>query len=112
MCVLIETGLRGRHYATSREVAGSVPNEVVRFFNYPNPSSRTLAPGSTQPLTEMATRNHPVSKGKPERKADNLTATCELISRKCGSLDVSQTYGSPRPVTGQLYLLTLYFIET
>jgi hypothetical protein len=26
------------------------------FFNLPNPSSRTIALGSTQPLTEMSTR--------------------------------------------------------
>jgi hypothetical protein len=33
-----------------------IPDEVD-FFNLPNPSSRTMAPGSTQPLTEMSTRN-------------------------------------------------------
>jgi hypothetical protein len=31
----------------------------VDFFNLPNPSSRTMALGSTQPLTEMSTRNLP-----------------------------------------------------
>jgi hypothetical protein len=36
--------------------------------------------GSTQPLTEMSTRNLPGGdKGRPARKADNLTAICELI---------------------------------
>jgi hypothetical protein len=34
-----------RHYATSRKVAGSIPDEVIRFFNWPNPSSRTVALG-------------------------------------------------------------------
>jgi hypothetical protein len=29
------------------------------FFNLPNCSSRTMALGSTQPLTEMSTRNLP-----------------------------------------------------
>jgi hypothetical protein len=29
------------------------------FFNWPNPSSRTMAPGSTQALTEMSTRKIP-----------------------------------------------------
>jgi hypothetical protein len=32
-----------------------VPNEV-EFFNLPNPSSCTMALGSTQPLTEMNIR--------------------------------------------------------
>jgi hypothetical protein len=47
------------------------------FFNLPNPSSRNMALGSTQPLTEMSTRNIPGGKGRPARKADNLTAVCE-----------------------------------
>jgi hypothetical protein len=33
--------------------------------------------GSTQPLTEMSTRNLPGGKGRPTHKADNLTAICE-----------------------------------
>jgi hypothetical protein len=35
--------------------------------------------GSTQPLTEMRTRNLPSGKGRPEFKADNFTAICEPI---------------------------------
>jgi hypothetical protein len=50
------------------------------FFNWPNPSSRTMALGSTQPLTEMSTRNIPGGKERQVlRKADNLTAICEPI---------------------------------
>jgi hypothetical protein len=30
----------------------------------------------TEPLTEMSTRNFPESKGRPARKADDLTAIC------------------------------------
>jgi hypothetical protein len=48
------------------------------FFNSPNPSSRTKALESTQLLTEMGTRNLPGGKGRPARKADNLTAIFEL----------------------------------
>jgi hypothetical protein len=48
-----------RHYATRRKVAGSSPDEVIGFFNLPNPSSHTMAVGSTQPQTEMSTRNLP-----------------------------------------------------
>jgi hypothetical protein len=65
-----------RHYATSRKVAGSIP-DVTGFFYWPNPSSRTMALGSTQPVTEMTTRNFPGGKERPARKADNLTAICE-----------------------------------
>jgi hypothetical protein len=38
-----------------------------------------MALGSTQPVTEMSTRNLPEGKGRPARKADNLTAICEPI---------------------------------
>jgi hypothetical protein len=40
-----------------------VPDEVD-IFNLPNPSSRTMALGSTQPLTKMSTRNLPVKGGR------------------------------------------------
>jgi hypothetical protein len=47
------------------------------IFELANLFSRTMALGSTQPLAEMSTRNLPGSKGRPARKADNLTAICE-----------------------------------
>jgi hypothetical protein len=37
---------------------GSSPDEVD-FFNLPDSSSRTMALGSTQPITEMSIRNLP-----------------------------------------------------
>jgi hypothetical protein len=37
-----------------------------------------MALGSTQPLTEMSTRNLPEGKGRPAREAE-LTAICEPI---------------------------------
>jgi hypothetical protein len=63
----------------SRKVAGSIPDEVIGFFNWSNSSSRTMALGSTQPLIETSTRNFPDGKERPARKADNLTAICEPI---------------------------------
>jgi hypothetical protein len=53
-----------------------VPDELD-FFNLPNPSSRTMALGSTQPLTEMGTRNLPGCKKWPARRDDNVAAICE-----------------------------------
>jgi hypothetical protein len=41
-----------------------------------------VALGSTQPLTEMSTRNLPGGKGWPAREADSLTAICERIVYK------------------------------
>jgi hypothetical protein len=41
-----------------------------------------MALGSSQPLTEMSTRNLPGGERRPERKADNLTAICEPIVQK------------------------------
>jgi hypothetical protein len=72
----------GGHYATSQKVAGSIPVEVIGFFDGPNPSSRTMALGSTQPLREMSTRKLPGGKERSAREADNLTAICEAIVYK------------------------------
>jgi hypothetical protein len=46
------------------------------FFNLHNPSGSTMSLGSTQPLTEMSTRNIPGGKNRPARRADNLAAIC------------------------------------
>jgi hypothetical protein len=40
-----------RHCATNRKVAGSIPDGVIGIFHLHNPSGRTMALGSTQPLT-------------------------------------------------------------
>jgi hypothetical protein len=55
------------------------PMRSLDFFTQPNPSSRTMALGSTQPLTEMSTWKIPGRKGLPARKGDNLTAIYESI---------------------------------
>jgi hypothetical protein len=46
-----------RYCATNQKVAGSIPDGVMEFFIYINSSDRTMALGSTQPLTEMSTRS-------------------------------------------------------
>jgi hypothetical protein len=71
------------HYATSRKVAGSSPNEVD-FFNLPNPSSHTMALGSTQLLTEMSTRHIPGggggAKGDRRVRPTNLLLSVSELS--------------------------------
>ena len=47
----------GDRGATNRKVPVSIPDGVVGIFNWHNPSDRTMALGSTQPLTEMSTRS-------------------------------------------------------
>jgi hypothetical protein len=66
-----------RHYATSRKVAGSIPDEV----NWPNISRRIMALGSTHLLNrnEYQESTWEVKGGRPASKADNLTAICEPI---------------------------------
>jgi hypothetical protein len=58
---------------------GRSPVQVPDKVDFFNPSNRTVALGSTQPLTDMSTRNLPGGKGRQARRADNLTAICEPI---------------------------------
>jgi hypothetical protein len=78
---------------------GSIPDEIIGFFNLPNPSSRTMALGSTQHLTEMSTRNLPAGKGQPADKADNHTVICEpIVLENVGA----STYHNPMGLHGLL----------
>ena len=48
-----------RHRDSNRKVAVSIPDGVTGIYHWFNPSGRTMALGSTQPLTEMSTRDLP-----------------------------------------------------
>jgi hypothetical protein len=82
--------------------AGRSPVRVsdeVDFFNLPNTSSRTMALGSTQPLTEMSTRNFPGGK-KP---------SVSLMSENVGA----STSRKPKGLHGlyrENFTFTLYFL--
>jgi hypothetical protein len=62
--------------------------------------------------TEMSTRNRKTlflwSKVRPVRMTDNLAAICERLSVQHGTLNITQLYRPPRPVTGIALLLFTY----
>jgi hypothetical protein len=59
----------------------------MNFFNLPNPFSPTVAPGPTQPLTEMSSRRYFWGKTRPARKANNAKRLfCKILNSHSKSL--------------------------
>jgi hypothetical protein len=65
-----------------------------------------MAPGLTQPLTEMSTRSLPGCKGQPVCKADNLTTICELNAEKRWEAQRLNLMGLHGLLQGYIYLFT------
>jgi hypothetical protein len=57
MDIIFNTFVVTRHEVPYRKVAGSIPDGVIGIFRWHNSSDRTMALGSTRPLTEMSTRS-------------------------------------------------------
>jgi hypothetical protein len=79
--ILANTILPAVQWGTMLQAEKSRVRVQIRsiLINLHNPSNSTLALGSTQLLTEMSNRNFPGGKGRPARKANNLTAICQPI---------------------------------
>jgi hypothetical protein len=75
-----------RHCATSQKDAGLIPNVVIGIFHWHNPSGRTVAQRSTQPLREMSNMNISWGVKRSVRTADNLTTFMCRMSWDLGAL--------------------------
>jgi hypothetical protein len=98
-----------RHCAKSRKI----PDGVVAIFHWHNPSGRTMALGSTRPLTEMSTRN--ISWGLKAAGALGwqLYHIHVPTVMKSGSHNTRNSQGLSRSVQGLLYhYLTLKQYQT
>jgi hypothetical protein len=98
-----------RHCVTSLKVAGLIPDGDAAILHWHNPSGRTMALGSTQPLTEMSTQNTSWGEGggrqrRPVCRADNLTTFMCRLSGNLGDPTSWNPKGLSRPVTGLLYV--------
>jgi hypothetical protein len=59
-----------------------LPKSLLDVFNWRYPSSTHVALKSTQPPTEMSTKNLPGGKWRPARKAHIFTAICKSTFQK------------------------------
>ena len=95
-----------RCYATNHKVAGSIPDGVIGIFHWHNPSDRTTALGSTQPLTKMSTRS--ISWGKCGQCVRPRTLPPSIaVVMKSGNLIFLEPSGPLQACNGTAYLFLL-----
>jgi hypothetical protein len=93
-----------RKSATSLKVVFSILYGVTGILHWRNPSGRTVVLGSTQPVTEMCTRNislEVMAAGALGWQPYHLHVPIVL---KSGNLKLQEHQGLSRPVMGLLFL--------
>jgi hypothetical protein len=89
-----------RHCATSRKVAVSILDGVTENILWRNPSGHTTALGSTQPLTDMNTRNISCGgKGSRYAQLTNLHLHVSIVS-KSGRINLLERSGPVQACNG------------
>jgi hypothetical protein len=93
--------------ATNRQVAGSIPDDVIEIFQWHNPSGRTMALGSTQTLKEMSTRCISWGKGGRYVRLTTLQPSFAVVM-KSGNLNFLEHSGPLQGCMGTALPLPLY----
>jgi hypothetical protein len=83
--------------------------QITAFVNWPNPSSRTMTPGSTQLLIEMSTRILPQGQRAACRRI-LLTTSCHLCGNCLENVWTSMSH-NPRGLHGLLPGLIYIYIS-
>jgi hypothetical protein len=96
-----------RYYAINRQVAGSIPHGVIGIFQWHNPSGRTMALGSTQPLTEMSTTCITWGKGGLCVRLTTLPPSCAVVM-KSGNLNFLEPSGPFQACNGTTLTLPYF----
>jgi hypothetical protein len=81
------------------------------FFHCTWSSSRTMAPGFAQPVTEMSTGRFLEVKHGCRVRLTTLSPSVRQLYGQCGILYISEPYRPPRSVTGiGLFICILFFV--
>jgi hypothetical protein len=89
-----------RHCATSRKVAGSIPDGVIGILHWPNNSGRNMNLLLTQPLTEWVTGIFPRRVKAADAWGWQPYHLHMSIVMKCGNLTLLENSGPLQASTG------------
>jgi hypothetical protein len=100
-----------RNIATNRQVAGSIPDGVIRIFHWHIPAGRTMALRSTQPLTELSTRLFSEGKGGRYVRLTTLPPSCAVVM-KSGNLNFLEPSGPLQACNGTALPSPYHFVPS